>query len=355
VAGYGATGETNPATTALAGLSYGYGAWAGDVTRAKGDAGSFRDRSDLLPHLGGVIVLPRGVRAFALLRMQTDAAYDRTQHLDSSVSGPFVLETKGEGGWNRLEIGLSGPALQRKLLWGAAVSRLMGSAKEELTYTFSDASSARLRDMVEARLKGGWMGTAGVIARPDPRISLGAAGTLAGSSRVTQEVSSIEGGTHDVSSTAHEDFPSQWALGLEGKPVTRLGVSADVVRTLWGSAAFRPSGGSATNPYAQTTRWGIGIEYGAAVAENAKAPRLPRWIARAGYAHDESYVLAADGSRINENAVTLGMSARAAQGRAALDLGLEVGKRGDRVKLGVEESFYRLSVGITFSSTPREY
>jgi hypothetical protein len=199
------------------------------------------------------------------------------------------------------------------------------------------------------------MGTAGIVLRPDPRLSLGVAGTLGGSSRVTQEVRSIEGGGHDLSSTSHQDFPSQLALGLDGHPLPRLGLSADVVRTLWGSAVYRPSGGTDTYPYIPTTRWGIGIEFASAVKENAPAPRLPRWVARAGYAHDESYVEAADGSRIDENALTLGMSARAAHGRAALDLGLEIGKRGDRAKLGVEESFYRVSVGITFSSTVREY
>lgn len=355
VTGHGATGETNPATTALAELSYAYGAWAGDITRAKGDAGSFRQRSDLLPHMGGVIVLPRGVRALALLRMQTDAAYDRTQRFESNASGPFELATKGEGGWNRLEIGVSGPAFERRLLWGVAVSRIMGSAKEELTSTFTDSTSFRIRDAVEARLGGGWMGTAGVVLRPDPRFQLGAAATLGGSSRVTQEVHSIEGGTEDVSTRAHQDLPSQLAVGVQGKLMPRLGVSADVVRTLWGDAAFRRSGGSDTFPFVNTTRWGAGIEYAAAVPENAQAPRLPRWVARAGFAHDESYVQATDGSRINEDAVTLGMSARAGHGRATIDLGLEVGKRGSRADLGVEERFYRLSVGVVFSSVPRQY
>ncbi len=356
-AGYGASGETNPATTAATDMSFGYASWNGDVNHAKGEAGSFSNRSDFLPHIGGVIVLPQGMRAFALLRMQTDAAYDRTQHFDSAVSGPFELETKGEGGWNRLELGASGPAFDRRLLWGVAVSRIMGSAREELTYTFADTGTAAIRNTIDARLAGGWMGTGGIVLRPVSRLSLGAAGTLGGSSRVTQEVRSIQGGTYDVSTTARQAFPSQWAFGIDARALPRLGVSADIVRTLWGSAAFRPAGGPDTYPFAQTTRWGAGLEYAAPASEIArpKSASIPRWIARAGYAHDESYVVASDGSRIDENAVTLGLTTRAARGRAAIDFGLAIGKRGDSAKLGVEESFYRLSVGVSFSSTVREY
>lgn len=356
VAGYGATGEVNPATTALASLTYGYGAWVGEIASVKGDAGKFRQRSDLLPHIGGVIVLPRGLRVMGLLRAQTDATYERTQHFDASAAGPFDLETKGDGGWNRLEIGLSGPALDSRLLWGGAVSRIMGSAKEAWTYRFSDASSALIRQQIDARLSGGWMGTAGIVAIPDPRLSLGASATLGGSSRVTQEVRAVEGGAFTVSTHGHQDFPSQWALGAQARFTPRAALSADLVRTLWGSAAWKPgAGGAVTHPWDSATRWGIGLEYAAAVAPNAAAPRLPRWTARTGFAHDQYYVSTSDGHRVNENGVTLGASARGGHGRSSIDFGIEIGSRGKLAQDGVAESFYRLSIGITYSSAVREY
>jgi hypothetical protein len=341
--GYGATGEVNPATIAMTDLSYGYGAWSGEAFKVKGSLGTFKQRADLLPHVGGVIVLPVGLRAMALLRTQTDAGYDRVQRFDTSPSGAFTLTTKGEGGWNRLEVGLSGPALNRRILWGGAVSRIMGSVTESWTYQFDDASANRVRETSESRLGGGWMGTGGIVFRPDPRLEVGASGTFAGSSRLVQEVLTVEGGNNDVSTSSTPDLPTQWGIGAHVRPIPRLSFSADMVETRWKA------------PFDNAMRWGAGVEYAAEVSPEAPAPRLPRWVLRAGYAKNPFYVRATNGSRVEERAATFGLGLRGGHGRAAIDIALAAGKRGDVARTGVEESFYRLSVGLSFSSVVREY
>jgi len=200
------------------------------------------------------------------------------------------------------------------------------------------------------------MGSAGIVAIPNPRLRLGASGTLGGSSSVTQEVRAVEGGAFTVSAPGRQEFPSQWALGAQARFTPRAALSADLVRTLWGNAGWKPDAGAAvTHPWDSTTRWGIGIEYAADVAPNAAASRLPRWIARTGFAHDQYYVSTADGHRVNENGVTFGASAREGHGRSSIDFGLEIGRRGKLAQDGVEESFYRLSIGVTYSSAVREY
>ena len=350
VTDYGGCGEVNPSAVALTGLSYGYVSYAGELFDVKGRDGTYRQREDALPHLGGVIVLPRGLRACALLRAQTDASFERMERIGGDPISAGRLRTRGQGGWNRLQFGLAGPGFRSRLLWGLSVARIVGTVKEEHLYDFDDSSARDVRQVVEGRLGGAWAGTGGFVLRPDPHIALGAALTLAGSSRIVQEVRVLEGTSFEESKRGRQELPDQWAVGIQSKPVARTSLSADIVRTLWGSAALCPVLSEAARyPYHDSIRWGVGFEHALGpVAE-------PAWILRGGYAHSISYVRAMDGSRVVERGFSLGIRRRAAKGRAAIDAALELGKRGDQDKLGVEERFARFTLGLTFSSVVREY
>lgn len=76
---------------------------------------------------------------------------------------------------------------------------------------------------------------------------------------------------------------------------------------------------------------------------------------RLGYQNVVSYLRDAGGAEIGEWALTVGLREPIGKRRAALDLALEYGKRGDQAELGIEESFVRVLAGITFSSVVREY
>ncbi len=74
-----------------------------------------------------------------------------------------------------------------------------------------------------------------------------------------------------------------------------------------------------------------------------------------GYAQAESYLSALDGARVTEKAFSFGVRGVGGKGRSALDLAIELGKRGDDAKLGVSERFARFTIGVNYSSALREY
>jgi hypothetical protein len=354
VTGYGASGEVNPAAIALANVSYGFLSYAGEVTSVKGsgpdEGNGFRQRTDLLPHAGGVIVLPGGLRASAIFRAQSDATYERSQRFTESVTGPYTLRSEGSGGLSRFQIGLAAPALGNRLLWGLAAGRVQGILKESFTQDFESSDERDLRQYVDTRFRGAWVGSGGFVAIPTPRVALGLSGSVGGSSRVIQEMTVVQGANFYERQEGRQGLPSQWAAGVRVTPQPRLSLSADLVRTLWSEARLTPGPGVSSHPFHDTTRWGAGIEY------VLGTPESPRWTLRGGLSGSDYHVRTADtGATVKEWAGALGIGKRLAKGRAALDLGLEYGNRGDRTKVGAEERFVRVNLGITFSSTLREY
>jgi hypothetical protein len=351
VSEYGASGAVNPAAIAGAELTYGFGAYQGEFWKVEGGGEEYGQRKDLLSQIGGVIRLPgrfSTLRAGVLFRPQSDASYDRFRALGAD-SGAFTLRTKGAGGWNRIQVLLAGRSLGGRVDWGATIGRAIGTVKVESIYDFASGTQGLLRSQVEGRMTGAWTGGAGAIARPHPRLALGASFGIGGTSRMIQESRVIEGGSFSETWHGRQELPADWAVGAQVKPFRRTALCADYQKTLWGDAGLQiERGGPFTHPFDDATRWGIGIEQTAGGAQ-------PRAVWRAGYAHTTSYVSAADGTSVTERALTLGARAFGGKGRSALDLTVELGKRGDEKKLGVGERFARITFGVTYSSALREY
>lgn len=352
VSGYGVTGAINPASIAGSDLSFGFASYCGSTTDVRGENGDFRQRQDRIPEFGGVIVLPEGLRAGIQFRAQTDASFERSEPLDGDPSSLDRHVTKGIGGWNRVQATLSGPALQGRLHWGIALGPTFGTVKEEHHYDFMPEHGADVRLRLVGRLRSAWSASAGLIARPDPRIRAGATFRLPGSSRLTQEIQVIEGTDLRRSTRGTQETPGQWGVGFWGEPHPRLSISADYIRTLWGEAGTRAEAGAAMeNPYDDTQSWGVGLEF----KSGTTPPQPPRWMLRAGYGESTSYVRSMTGEKVAERAASLGARLRAGKSRAAIDLAIERGIRGDRGLLGVEESFTRITLGVAYSSVKRDY
>jgi hypothetical protein len=160
----------------------------------------------------------------------------------------------------------------------------------------------------------------------------------------------LEGGDFSGSRPGRQEIPSQWGIGARVQPLRTLALSGDLMQTLWSDAALRIGAGEPeTHPYHDTMRFGVGLEF-----EPGAPGQAPR-IYRVGSASNESYVRTRDDDRITERAVTAGLRQRIGKRRAALDLSVEVGSRGERETTGVEERFVRLGFGVAFSSVIREY
>ncbi len=103
--------------------------------------------------------------------------------------------------------------------------------KVESAYEFATGTQAIIRRQVEGRLTGAWVGGAGAIVRPMPRIALGASFGFGGTSRLIQESRVIEGGAFDQSWQGRQELPTEWAAGLQvqGAPADRpqRGLQAD--------------------------------------------------------------------------------------------------------------------------------
>jgi hypothetical protein len=351
VAEYGSSGAVNPASIAGAEPTYGFAAYQGELMKVKGDEGEFTQRQDLLPQLGGVIQVPKlhhPLQIGILFRSITDASFERVRDIDADTSA-YRLVTKGSGGWNRVQLVLAGRGLGDRLSWGVSIGRTVGTVRIESGYAFVSGTQGRLRNMVEGRLAGAWTGGAGAIYRPDRHVALGASYALSGSSRLIQESRVIEGGNYNQSWTGRQELPSEWGIGIQARPFTRTAVSADYRKVLWGSAGLRQTPGAAfSHPFDDVSRWGIGIE-------QAGSGARPRTTLRAGYMQTQSYLDATDGTRVVEKALTLGGRLVGGKGRSAIDVALELGKRGDESKLDVSERFARLTFGISYSSSIREY
>ncbi|MBD3161709.1 MAG: hypothetical protein GF346_05580, partial [Candidatus Eisenbacteria bacterium] len=147
---YGISGAGNPASIAAAEVTTGFVSYGAEATRVKGDEGSFRQRADLLPHFGGIVILPEGLRIGGFFRVQSDATYSRKVRREGDT--PSTLWTTGKGGWTRLQVELAGSAFGRRLLWGGAVSRIQGTVKEEWTVEFDDSRFRRHRQINEGRM-----------------------------------------------------------------------------------------------------------------------------------------------------------------------------------------------------------
>jgi hypothetical protein len=247
-------------------------------------------------------------------------------------------------------LGVAAPAFDRRLLWGLSAGRVQGILKESFTQIFAAREDRGLRQFVDTRFRGAWVGSAGLVIIPTPHAALGLSGTVGGSSRMFQEMTVVQGSAFHESQEGRQELPSAWAVGFRVTPEARFSVSADLIRTLWSEARLTPGPGESLRPFNDTTEWGAGIEYAIG------APEKPRVVLRSGFARSEYHVRTADtGAAVKEWAATLGAGTRVAKGRAALDLGLEYGGRGDRTKVGAEERFIRINLGISFSSAAREY
>ena len=348
----GASGSLNPAAIGGADFTTGIATYGGEIYSVRGDAGSFRQRQDYLPQFGGVICLPRGVRLGGLFRMQTEAAYERVEPLGGGGEGAYERRTRASGGWNRLQVNLAGPAIGGRVLWGGSLGYTQGTVKEEVTFVFDPSEGRRIRFGIEGRLRGAWTAAGGLIVQPDPRVSIGACGSVKATSIFDERTRVLEGAEASHTQRGKQEVPAEWAVGIAARPAPRLRLSGDIARTLWGDAGLRAATGEPkTHPYDDALRWGIGAEFFARTAPQKRRT----WALRAGYSRTELYVRTVDDEKIVERAGSLGMRLGAGRGRAAIDASLEYGTRGDRGTAGIDERFARLSLGVTFGSVVREY
>ncbi|MEE8572153.1 MAG: hypothetical protein V3T20_02725 [Gemmatimonadota bacterium] len=250
---------------------------------------------------------------------------------------PFLETRQHDGGTS--SVGLSIAYRMGPLGLGVEGSAMTGNLRQVFRRTFDPAIGDPTNQIGGAFgdsrwAFSGWRFRGGVTGEIGRRAIVSAAVTAYTQLSAEKDTFGIAVGTRKF------DMPLEVAVGG----------SVLLTRTLMLAAAGGWKGWSATdfkvfNTESADVIWlGGGIEY---VGVSLGSMPIPL---RIGYRHTDLPFYDGDFEQLTEQAFTFGLGARLAGGRAALDLGVEIGSRGDLERTGTEESFQRLSLSLGINS-----
>lgn len=248
-------------------------------------------------------------------------------------SVPFTEDRSSSGGITHLRGSLSWAA-RDGLVLGLGLDLYSGDVTRQVVRRFDDPGAALSGYRDRARWEYRAYGlTVGALVVPHPDILVGGSVSWSGDLRARRD-----------SIAEEREFPmplrflagGSWRVGPELTWLVSVGFAT------WSRMSDALPEGAG-----DTWSLGTGVEYTFARTERSLL------MVRAGYRRGTLPFKsggaggAPTGERGSEFAWTMGAGGRFAGGLAALDVALEIGRRGDRATLGLEESFRRLSFAIS--------
>lgn len=240
---------------------------------------------------------------------------------------PVTETRRSSGGVTHLRGSLAW-ALREEVVLGLGLDLYSGDVTREAQRRFDDpeAGLASYRDRARWEYRAYGFTVGGMVA-PSPEILVG--GSLSWSGDLSASRDSIaEEREFRMPLVAH--VGSSWRLSPELTWLLSVGFAS------WSRMSAALPGGAN-----DTWSLGTGVEYALARTE-----RSSYWL-RAGYRRGTLPFKSEEGERGSEFAWTVGAGGRFAGGLAAIDVALELGRRGDRDSVGLEESFRRLSFAVS--------
>lgn len=180
----------------------------------------------------------------------------------------------------------------------------------------------------------GWRFRAGLTGRVGRRGIVSAAVTTYTQLEAQKDTFGIAVGTQKF------DMPFEISVGGSVLLTQRLMLTAAGGWKGWSATDFR----SLETESADVTWAGGGLEY-----VGVRLLGLPVPL-RVGYRYTDLPFHETGLVQLSEQAVTFGFGARIAGGRAVMDMGVEIGSRGDLATTGAEESFQRISLSLGINS-----
>ena len=180
----------------------------------------------------------------------------------------------------------------------------------------------------------GWRFRAGVTGQFGRRAIVSAAFTAYTDLQAVKDTFGLPIGTQNF------DMPTEVTVGGSVLLTQRLLLAAAGGWKGWSGTEFRA-------PFSQAADvvWaGGGLEYVGVRLLNLPVPL------RVGYRYADLPFYDTGLEQLNEQAVTFGFGMRVAGGKAAFDMGFEIGSRGDLATTGTEESFQRISLSLGINS-----
>jgi len=299
------------------------------------------------PSARGIIALPGGIVLGGSYVAGTNAQF--TVVRDDSLGATSKLRVDGTGGLNFLRVSLArrmAPALRIGVDWEV----VSGSYRETWLRTFADSGVAAARDTVEVRYprKGRFRVGAELVK---DRWALGAVFETSQSLPLEEKSSTV--GASQVFSGKRLEIPTGFAVGVSAPLRERLRAVAQYRRANWSRSSLQ----SNLVDFRALQRVSFGIERTAgSSSEGTKIwRRIPlrvgayvlQWpdlLPRAGAAD-----LSGGSAAVNERALTLGAGLVTKDQGGGLDFSLELGTRGNKSDLGVNEKFVRLGISFLVS------
>jgi len=246
---------------------------------------------------------------------------------------PYLESRQHDGGVSSVGIGVAyrmGP-----LSLGVEGSALTGNARHVFRRNFEPAIGDPTNQIGAALGDSrwgysGWRFRAGVTGEIGRRAILSAAVTTYTQLAAEKDTFGVALGTRKF------DMPLEIAVGGSVVLTQELMVAVGGGWKGWSVTDF-----TVLDTESADVIWlGGGIEY---VGVSLKSMPVPL---RIGYRYTDLPFYDVDFEQLTEQALTFGLGLRMAGGRAALDLGVEIGSRGDLPRTGTEESFQRLSLSL---------
>ncbi|MEM1056370.1 MAG: hypothetical protein AAGI52_12665 [Bacteroidota bacterium] len=295
-------------------------------------------------------------------RVNYRAAEEGMVDLDGGDPVEFRSNLEGNGGLQRISLGLGGK-VGEVLTVGASADALLGTVEYLRRTEFPSASDAFLetREAQSTRMYG-FTGTVGAtatfrrLAAENDGLTLAAAVTLPATlrgSRATTLGTSLNRDTLSTQSDGDITLPLLARAGVAYRASNRFLASADAVYEPWSDfESDFPFGGY--NPTSSTTnatledrlRIGGGLEW-----TPGGGRRGASYIQQISYrlgAYVEDGFIRADDQTLLTRALTGGLSLPTRLSNARLDLGFEVGTRGEASGILVRDLFWRGTLTLNF-------
>jgi len=223
--------------------------------------------------------------------------------------------------------------------WSAAAGMeyLSVSRREQEDWKFSDTSFGGTHYESEESASG-ITGTAALALHPVEPLQLGFVyrmpRDITGSRAVRVEEEKIGG--FDVKLS----YPERWGAGAALRLADRLTVAADLVYEAWSDFRHVGAGAAVDAATDDTWNWGVGVERQGGRLLGLRSPRL-------GYRRSTLPATGFGENRVREQTFSLGGGWVTGEGRALIDVSLELALRGNEDDHGARERVFRLGFSLT--------
>ncbi len=276
-----------------------------------------------------------GVQFGILPGTYSNIRLEETKSLDGYA---YTKAVNRSGGLNTFYIGIGAKILPR-LYAGIRSDFVFGKILEKWTLDFESQTFVDGRDEFSYKAWG-LNATLGLLAKPLKWLSVAAVYTPSRTMRL-RDVQDYFAAQITKSESKNWTFPQKFGVGISAT-YKRWLVGLDYRSQDWSKLAIEnvPFSGL-TNEH----RLSVGIERSGLL--NPFAPILKQISLRAGFYRHRLNVLGFRGEPIDENVATFGVGVPYGQGRGSIDMGLEVGTRGNLTDNVYKESILRFIVSVS--------